>query len=382
MFDLEKAIAKWRRQMTAEGIKTSEVLDELESHLRDEIENKIRLGEDVKDAFEAAVNMLGQPAPLRTEFAKIEAPSGNSMRFLRRFYFCSVAFVLLVNVWTLLEFDLSGWERFLGIAAVTIVSLYLAKLPYLLERLTPVAYLWLARLIKLGINLVLVWSMIAILEAEHIIDLRLGIVPTMVLWCLCAAAGLSALALVLSNGPRLRGGHGGAPPWQAVPIPKPRPTPPDVESSRGFAKMLAPNGRNLMENARAEAARLGHNYIGTEHVLLGLLQMATEQFSSLLQKLNLERDCLRMEIEAAICAVPFEAVESKVPFTPRARRALELAAKEARKLNQSGVGPEHIFLGLLLERSGVAGKVLAKLGIRVDGTRELIRKGRPSPSGI
>ena len=287
---------------------------------------------------------------------------------------------MLVNTWTLLAFNLSWWERALGIAAVAIISVYLAKLPYLLEALTPVAYVWLVRLIKLGGHLVWIWSILAILEVEHFIDLRLGIVPTMVLWCLCAAVGLSGLAFALSKGRRFGDDPDSGPPWQVVPILKPRPTPPDLESANSVAETLAPNAQCLLEIARDEALRFGHNYIGTEHVLLGVLKMATEPFSGLLQKLHLEPDYLRVEIEGAICAVPFREVEPSVPFTPRARRALRLAAKEARKLKQLGVGPEHIFLGLLLERTGIAGKVLAQLGVRVDRTRELIRKGRPSPS--
>src|SRR5436189_3247968 len=106
MFDLDQAITKWRQQMAAEGIKSVEVLDELESHLRDEIERQIRLGADHEHAYEAAVASIGEIGALRVEFAKLKSENEGWRKFLQIFYFCSVVFVLLVNTWTLLEYEM------------------------------------------------------------------------------------------------------------------------------------------------------------------------------------------------------------------------------------------------------------------------------------
>ena len=113
-----------------------------------------------------------------------------------------------------------------------------------------------------------------------------------------------------------------------------------------------------MSAASEEAARLGHDYIGTEHVLLGVLRLAHGAFERLLQGLHLEPALVRVEIERVIPAQPAQAVAGAIPYTPRARKALRLAAREAKKLRQPCIGAEHIFLGLLLEGSGVAGRVL------------------------
>jgi ATP-dependent Clp protease ATP-binding subunit ClpC len=117
---------------------------------------------------------------------------------------------------------------------------------------------------------------------------------------------------------------------------------------------------------------LGHDFVGTEHVLLGLLKLAKGNFGHLLQRLHLDRESVQVEIERTVSAVAVHGGRTTVPFTPRACKALRLAAREAKKLNQPGVSAEHIFLGLLLERSGIAGLVLRKLGVRIARTREAI----------
>jgi hypothetical protein len=127
MFNFDKAVARWRQEMLAGGMKSPDVLDELESHLRDEIERQIRSGADEQHAYQAAVASLGQARVLRSEFAKSANSDGRHQRpFLQTFYFISVAFVLLINTWTLLEYELSPLQRLLGVSAVLLICLYLA----------------------------------------------------------------------------------------------------------------------------------------------------------------------------------------------------------------------------------------------------------------
>lgn len=229
MFDLEQAIADWRQQMLAVGIRSPVLLEELESHLREEIERQTRDGMSAAQAFESAVRSLGQPVILKKEFMKFN----HGM------------------IW---------WK--------------------------------LKRLI-----------------------------------------------------------FGGA----ATPFPA--------------LGDFGPAARQALELAPLEARQLRHNFVGTEHLLLGLMESGSEVVSAVLRKLGLDRQKLRLEIERLV-PVGVEAVTTaQIPYTPRARQALDLAAKEAHKLNQSSVKPEHILLGLLREGGGVAALVMKKLNVRLDNAR-------------
>jgi hypothetical protein len=230
MFSLDQAIADWRRQLDAAGIRSSEVLAELEGHLRDEIEGQMRSGANEQQAYQTAAARIGLPSTLKAEFAKVS--KGNRRprwMFFRTFYFASVAFMLLINTWTLLEYEMSPLERFFGVCAVSLICMYLAGLPYLLNSLSPALYSRLAKVIKMTSSLVWVWPIWALLEAEHIVHLEIGVVPTTVLWCLYAAVAMSALVYAV-KGPWLPSGGGGPPPpfqGRPQPIPPTRPCPPD-----------------------------------------------------------------------------------------------------------------------------------------------------------
>ena len=217
--------------MAASGIKSSEVLDELESHLREEVELQIRAGFDAQQAFEAAVQKIGQTNTLTAEFKKV----GGSK-------------------WTL-------------------------RLKALL-------------------------------------------------------AGSS------------------------VPIP--------------LLTDFNPAARQTLELARAEAVWFHHDFIGTEHVLLGLLKSESGALPNVLRRLGLDHGTIRKEIGQIVGAGGASEAAAAIPFTPRAKQALHLAISEAKVLKQTHVGAEHIFLGLLLEGSGVAALVLRNLGIQVQRTREEI----------
>ncbi|MEO8428481.1 MAG: Clp protease N-terminal domain-containing protein [Verrucomicrobiota bacterium] len=129
-----------------------------------------------------------------------------------------------------------------------------------------------------------------------------------------------------------------------------------------------------MELAREEAPRFHHDFIGTEHVLLGLLKSEHGVASKVLRRLGVERDAIRVEIEKIVGVGPVHQASGAIPYTPRVRKALQLAASEAKAMNHAHVGTEHIFLGLLIEGSGVAALVLKNLGIHVNRTREEILK--------
>ena len=127
--------------------------------------------------------------------------------------------------------------------------------------------------------------------------------------------------------------------------------------------------------AREEAPRLHHDFIGTEHVLLGLAQSQSGALPKVMQRLGVNRENVRTEIEKWIgLGQPATRIPAKIPFTPRAKRALSLAAKEAKSFGRPDIGAEHIFLGLLLEGHGVAALVLKNLGVDAEKTRVEIRR--------
>lgn len=232
MFDLEKAVADWRQQMVTAGIKKGEAIDELESHLRDDIQQQIQQGLTKEKAFEMAVERIGGTQALKAEFAKVSHQTG-----------------------------------------------FLEMLKGFLTR------------------------------------------------------------------------------------------------TRAPLIAFTPDAQRSLELARAEAPRLNHDFIGTEHVLLGLLNSERGIVSNVMRRLGVECATVRAEIEKVIGpAVPAKRVAAEIPYTPRATRALALAAKEAKRLQQMQVNPEHVFLGLIKEGTGVAGVVLKNLGVDINRAREEIVK--------
>jgi hypothetical protein len=240
MFELEKSIAQWRQQMLAAGIKTTDSLDELENHLREEVRKQIALGQKPERAFEIAVEQMGRPSVLKKESAKVHEP-------------------------------------------------------------------W------------LVWQKLKAL---------LGFAQ----------------------------------------IPSP--------SYEDFA----PVGVQALELAAGEARNFHHNFIGTEHILLGLLKSESTIVSNVMRRLGVEERTIRIEIEKFVPNGPVNEISEKIPYTPRAKNALQLAGNEARALNQPQINPEHIFLGLIREGDGVAWRALKNLGIQIeDARRELLVVMRENP---
>jgi ATP-dependent Clp protease ATP-binding subunit ClpC len=119
--------------------------------------------------------------------------------------------------------------------------------------------------------------------------------------------------------------------------------------------------RRVVVLAQEEARMLGHNHIGTEHLLLGLLREQSGGAAEVLASAGVTLDAARAQV--AEIAVPGDkAPAGHIPFTPRAKRILELSLREALELNQGSIRPEHVLLGLIRERKGVGAQVLGRLG--------------------
>jgi ATP-dependent Clp protease ATP-binding subunit ClpC len=121
--------------------------------------------------------------------------------------------------------------------------------------------------------------------------------------------------------------------------------------------------RKILVLAKEEARRFNHDYIGTEHVLLGLIREGEGVACAVLQNLGIDLERLRIEIEKLVSPGSSASVLGDIPFTPRAKKALELAAEEARSLGHNYIGTEHILLGLIREGEGLASQVLSSLGV-------------------
>ena len=132
---------------------------------------------------------------------------------------------------------------------------------------------------------------------------------------------------------------------------------------------FTPRAQQVLALARKEADRFNHNYIGTEHVLLGLIKLGQGVAVSVLQRMGLDLESVRMEVEKEVGTGPDQKKSSNIPYTPRVKKVLSLANKEAKQLNHSYVGTEHILLGLLREGEGMASRVLTSLNVDLPTTR-------------
>ena len=235
MFNLEQSVSEWRRQMQSVGVKNSDIVDELESHLREDLARRVQSGESEEQAFEGAVQGVGQASLLKHEFAKL---SGKKWAWLRK----------------------------------------------------------------------------------------------------------------------LKGIMAGA----FVPVPS--------------LSTFTPGARWTLELARQEAPRLNHGFVGTEHVLLGLLALEDGVVPNVLKKMGVDREDVRRQIENWVSDFPPSKMPGRLPYTPRVEKSLRLAAREAKVSQNASVGAEHILLGLVLEGDGVAGRVLRHFGLSPETTREEIMR--------
>ena len=128
--------------------------------------------------------------------------------------------------------------------------------------------------------------------------------------------------------------------------------------------------RKVMQLANQEAQRFNHEYIGTEHILLGLVKEGSGVAANVLKNLDIDLRKVRTEVEKLVQAGPEMVTIGKLPQTPRAKKVIDYSIEEARNLNHNYVGTEHLLLGLLREQEGVAAQVLMNLGLKLEDVRE------------
>jgi ATP-dependent Clp protease ATP-binding subunit ClpC len=141
-----------------------------------------------------------------------------------------------------------------------------------------------------------------------------------------------------------------------------------------FAKTFTPRVLQVLALARKEAERYNHNFVGTEHVLLGLIKLGQGVAVNVLKNLGLHLENVREEIEKQIGPGPDQKPAVCIPYTPRVKKALEVAQKEAKALGHTYVGTEHLLLGLMSDSEGVAARVFKHFNVDIEQTRREILK--------
>src|SRR6059036_4116 len=143
-----------------------------------------------------------------------------------------------------------------------------------------------------------------------------------------------------------------------------------AESDWPMYERFTDRARKVMQLANQEAQRFNHEYIGTEHILLGLVKEGSGVAANVLKNLDIDLRKIRLEVEKIVQSGPDMVTMGKLPQTPRAKKVIEYSIEEARNLNHNYVGTEHLLLGLLREWEGVAAQVLMNLGLRLEDVRE------------
>jgi hypothetical protein len=173
--------------------------------------------------------------------------------------------------------------------------------------------------------------------------------------------------------------------WRSLAVPVPGAAPGSVRSnvtrpgqrttgSDESMSNFTPLAQQVLALARKEADRFNHNFVGTEHLLLGLIKLGQGVAVNVLQKRGLDLENVRLEVEKQIGTGPDQKTVGNIPYTPRVKKVLALATKEAAALKHKYVGTEHILLGLLREGDGVAARVLKNLDVDTELTRQDILK--------
>jgi hypothetical protein len=286
MFNLNDAIGDWRKRMTAAGMISPALLDELESHLREEMERQLLAGAAAQDAFAIAVQRIGRPNALKREFDKLRVGRNGWVSDLKRALMVAVCiFATMTAFGVFLGMHFPLWHRMVTavVSAVVFLALYRSVGKRLANRLQLRPY------------------------------------------------GLEEIGSV------------------------------------------SPVVRGVLEQGREEARRFHHDFIGTEHLLLGLMTLGPGASLNVPQRLGLDAESVRREVERFVGSGPDWSIKENIPCTPRARRAMNLAAREAQAANRAEVAAQDLFMGLLLEGDGVAARVLNKLGVDVEKTRRELR---------
>jgi ATP-dependent Clp protease ATP-binding subunit ClpC len=144
-----------------------------------------------------------------------------------------------------------------------------------------------------------------------------------------------------------------------------------MEDTSGVFERFTDRARRVVVLAQEEARMLDHNYIGTEHILLGLIHEGEGVAAQVLESLNVSLEVVRIQVEEIIGQGKVTP-SGHIPFTPRAKKVLELSLREALQLHHNYIGTEHILLGLVREGEGVAAQVLQKLGADLNRVRQQV----------
>ena len=128
--------------------------------------------------------------------------------------------------------------------------------------------------------------------------------------------------------------------------------------------------KKVMSFARQEAQKFNHEYIGTEHILLGLVQEGSGVAANVLKNMSIDLEKVRHEVEKIVKTGPSMVTMGQLPFTPRAKKVLELSMEEASQLSHNYIGTEHLLLGLIKENEGIAAQVLMNLGVKLEDVRD------------
>jgi hypothetical protein len=281
MFNLEQAIANWRSSLVQAG-SSPEVIDELECHLRDEIESQMRTVSDPQSAFDNAVLLMGDPVQLEQQFKKASIADEKTRG--------SIPFSSLVKV-----------------AAVLSVP----------------------------------FAIMLLLSSFRVFDLQRNILGILVGWLIFTAGTLSTLVIIfrVTKIPVLCRAVVAIDPFPASSLQSPL----------------------LLEHARAEALALGHDFIGTEHLLLALLKENPRVNNP---AANLDYQSVRSEVIRLISPNTPHPISTRLPLTPRATKALQIAAKESKRQKHPTVTADDILSGLIHEGHGVAAKILHQFRLR------------------
>src|ERR1700724_1287777 len=145
----------------------------------------------------------------------------------------------------------------------------------------------------------------------------------------------------------------------------------EQESEGAMFERFTDRARRVVVLAQEEARMLNHNYIGTEHILLGLIHEGEGVAAKALESLGISLEAVRQQVEEII-GQGQQAPSGHIPFTPRAKKVLELSLREALQLGHNYIGTEHILLGLIREGDGVAAQVLVKLGADLNRVRQQV----------
>ena len=155
--------------------------------------------------------------------------------------------------------------------------------------------------------------------------------------------------------------------WQSLVLP---PAPEGITFSD--IQNFTPRAQQVLNLARKEAERFQHNFVGTEHLLLGLLRLGQGTAVSVLTEMGVDLDKTRQEVEKHIGVGPDQKPIGQIPYTPRVRKVFALASKEAKALSHTYVGTEHLLLGLIREGDGLAARVLTAMGLDTSVVRNCV----------